>query len=146
MRKGDNDGPVLTKLEVVCNDIVGVLLDLVLIVSVLDATEVPGDNIRPRTRHNSLLRFVHAGVETRRCEGDDLSHCSNVLRLEMQLDCLGLRKTKSMKKKPVSMVTNTENYPSILNNNTQHTLFLAGKLASNPSFLFSGLRTSIKSK
>lgn len=94
VRKGDNDGPVLTKLEVVCNDIVGVLLDLVLIVSVLDATEVPGDNIRPRTRHNSLLRFVHAGVETRRCEGDDLSHCSNVLRFEMQLDCLGLRKNK----------------------------------------------------
>lgn len=90
--KGDHDGPVLTKFEVVCNDIVGVLLDLVLVVSVLDTTEIPSDNIRSRTRHNSLFRFINTSVKTRCCEGDGLSHSSNVLRLEMQLDCLGLRK------------------------------------------------------
>src|SRR5690349_1203429 len=58
VRQGDNNGPVLTKLEVICNNIVGVLLDLVLIMPVFDTTEVPGDNIRSRTRHNSLFRFI----------------------------------------------------------------------------------------
>lgn len=108
MGKGDNDGPVLTKLEVVCNDIVCILFDLVLVMSVLDTTEVPGDNIRSCTRHNSLFRFIYAGVETCCCEGDGLSHSSNMLRLEMKLDCLGLRKQKAVKKTHVSMQMNAE--------------------------------------
>jgi hypothetical protein len=52
--------------------------------SLLDLSEVPGDNERPRTRDDRLLLLVLVGVEPRRREGDVVFHVCDVLRLELQ--------------------------------------------------------------
>jgi len=86
MRQSDDDGPVLAKLEVVCNNIVGVLLDLVVVMSTLDAAEVPCNDVGSSTGHNRLFDLVLSCVEACRRERDLILHCSDMLRLEREFD------------------------------------------------------------
>lgn len=93
MRQRYNDGPILTILEVIGNHVVPILFDLVVVVSVLDAAEVPRDHIRPCTGHDRLFFFIHASVEARRGKRDSLLHRSNVFGSQLQLDTLWLSQT-----------------------------------------------------
>lgn len=68
MRKRNNDRPILSKLEVVGHNIVRVLLDLIVVVSILDTAEVPSDDIGTSAGDDCLFFFVLASVESSWCK------------------------------------------------------------------------------